>query len=154
MNPGTTNIPSKSNFKFQSEAECNLSRKPPRDAILRIFPSLTKLMKLTSDLFGLHDERKCYSVTTNWQRTSSCLKLKRPWWSTILLAPKMCAEVQILLPHIKQDGSVISLQRVKLLGLGSVSNVDPKLNASKEEGIASNVFQERLFFIKSHHLVQ
>ena len=63
MNPGTTNIPSKSNFKFQSEAECNLSRKPPRDAILRIFPSLTKLMKLTSDLFGLHDERKCYCVT-------------------------------------------------------------------------------------------
>ena len=66
----------------------------------------------------------------------------------------MCAEVQILLPHIKQDGSVISLQRVKLLGLGSMSNVELKLNASKEEGIASNVFQGRLFFIKSHHLVQ
>ena len=66
----------------------------------------------------------------------------------------MCAEVQILLPHIKQDDSVISLQRFKLLGLGSVSNVEPKLNASKEEGIASNIFQGRLFFKKSHHLVQ
>ena len=33
----------------------------------------------------------------------------------------MCAEVQILFPHKKQDDSVISLQRFKLLGLGSVN---------------------------------
>ena len=29
-NTGTTNNPSKSNFKFQSEAECNMPRKPLR----------------------------------------------------------------------------------------------------------------------------
>ena len=65
----------------------------------------------------------------------------------------MCAEVQILFPHKKQDDSVISLQRFKLLGLGSVPNVAPKQNEIKEEGIASNVFQERSFFTKTHHLV-
>ena len=32
----------------------------------------------------------------------------------------MCAEVQILFPHKKQDDSVISLQRFKLLGLGKI----------------------------------
>ena len=47
----------------------------------------------------------------------------------------MCAEVQILFPHKKQDDSVISLQRFKLLGLGSVSNVAPKQNKIKEEDI-------------------
>ena len=66
----------------------------------------------------------------------------------------MCPEVQILFPHKKQDDSVISLQRFKLLGLGSASNAAPKQNEIKEEGIASNVFQERSFFTKSHHLVQ
>ena len=76
-NTGTTNIPSKSNSKFQSEAECNTPRKPLRGAVLGFFPSLTKLMK-TDDLFGLYDERKFFSITTNSQRTLSCLKLKRP----------------------------------------------------------------------------
>ena len=66
----------------------------------------------------------------------------------------MCAEVQILFVHKKQDDSVISPQRFKLLGLGSVSNVALKQNEIKEEGIASNVFQEMSFFTKSHHLVQ
>ena len=47
----------------------------------------------------------------------------------------MCAEVQILFPHKKQDDSVISLQRFKLPGLGSVSNVAPKQNKIKEEDI-------------------
>ena len=64
----------------------------------------------------------------------------------------MCAEVQILFPHKKQDDSVISLQRFKLLGLGSVSNVAPKQNEIKEEGIASNIFQERSFFTKSKNV--
>ena len=60
-NTGTTNIPSKSNFKFQSEAECNTPRKPLRGAVLGFFPSLTKLMKLISDdLFGLYDEIKAF----------------------------------------------------------------------------------------------
>ena len=32
-------------------------------------------MKLiTDDLFGLYDERKFFSITTNSQRTLSCLK--------------------------------------------------------------------------------
>ena len=62
----------------------------------------------------------------------------------------MCADVQILFPHKKQDDSVISLQRFKLLGLGSMSNVAPKQNEIKEEGIGSNFFQERSFFTKSH----
>ena len=66
----------------------------------------------------------------------------------------MCAEVQILFPHEMQDDSVISLQFFKLLRLGSVSDVAPKLNEIKEEGIASNVFQKRSFFTKSHHVVQ
>ena len=66
----------------------------------------------------------------------------------------MCAEVQILFPHKKQHDSVISLQRFRLLGLGSVSNVAPKQNKIKEEGIASKVFQERSLFTKSHHFVQ
>ena len=48
-NTGTTNIPSKSNFKFQPEAECNMPRKPLQGAVLGFFPSLTKLMKLISD---------------------------------------------------------------------------------------------------------
>ena len=60
----------------------------------------------------------------------------------------MCAEVQILFPHKKQDDSDISLQRFKLLGLGSVSNIARKQNEIKEEGIASNFFQERSFFTK------
>ena len=81
----------------------------------------------------------------------SCLKLKRPRWSAILQAPKMRAKVQILFPYKKQDNSVIRLQRFKLLGLGSVSNVAPKQNEIKDEGIASNVFQERSFFTKSHN---
>ena len=95
-----------------------------------------------------------FSITTNSQRTLSCLRLKRPGWSAILQSPKMCAEVQILFQHKKQDDSVISLQRFKLLGLGTVSNVAPKQKEIKEEDIASNVFQERSFFRKSHHLVQ
>ena len=78
-NTGTTNIPSKSNPKFQSEAERNTPRKPLRGAVLVFLPSLTKLMKLiTDDLFGLYDERKFFSITTNSQRTLSCLKLKQP----------------------------------------------------------------------------
>ena len=79
-NTDTTNIPSKSNFKFQSEAECSMPRKPLQGAVLGFFPSLaTKLMKLISeDLFGVYGERKCFSVTTNSQRTLSCLKLKQP----------------------------------------------------------------------------
>ena len=77
-NTGTTNIPSKSNFKFQSEAECNMPRKPLQGAVLGFLPSLTKLMKLISeDLFGLYGERGSFSVTTHSQRTLSCLKLKR-----------------------------------------------------------------------------
>ena len=65
-NTGTTNIPSKSNSKFQAEAECNMPTKPLRGAVLGFFPSLTKLMKLiTDDLFGLYDERKFFSITTN-----------------------------------------------------------------------------------------
>ena len=66
----------------------------------------------------------------------------------------MCAEEQILFPHKKQDDSVISLQRFKLLGLGRVSNVAPKQDEIKEKGTASNVFQEGSFFTKSHYLVQ
>ena len=65
----------------------------------------------------------------------------------------MCSEVQILFPHKKQDDSVMSLQRFKLLGLSRVSNVAPKQNEIKEEGIASNDFQGSSFFTKSHHLV-
>ena len=40
-NTGTTNIPSKSNPKFQSETECNMPRKPLRGTVLGFFPSLT-----------------------------------------------------------------------------------------------------------------
>ena len=58
-NTGTTNIPSKSNFNFQSETECNRPRKRLRGVVLGFVPSLTKLMKLISeDLFGLYDEKK------------------------------------------------------------------------------------------------
>ena len=42
-NTGTTNIPSKSNFKFQSEAECNTPRKPLRGAVLVFFPFSNKV---------------------------------------------------------------------------------------------------------------
>ena len=50
-----------------------------RGAVLGFFPSLTKLIKLISDdLFGLYDEIKFFSMTTNPQRTLSCLKPKRP----------------------------------------------------------------------------
>ena len=78
-NTGTNNIPSKSDFKFQSEGECNMPRKPLRGPVLGCFPTLTKLMKLITDyLFGLYDERNFFSITTNSQRTFSCLKLKRP----------------------------------------------------------------------------
>ena len=132
-----------------------MPRKPFQGAVLGFFPSLAKLMKLISeDLFGLYNERKCFRVTTDSQRTLSCLKLKQLCWSAILQAPKICADVQILFPDKKQDDSVISLQRIKLLGLGSVSNVAPKQNEIKEEGIPSYIFQERSLFTKLHHLVQ
>ena len=66
----------------------------------------------------------------------------------------MCAEVQMLFPHKKQDDSVISLQRFKLLGLGSVSNVAPKQNEIKEEDIVrkalSAVFSKRGHFSQNH----
>ena len=58
----------------------------------------------------------------------------------------MCAEVQILSLHKKQDDSVISIQRFKSLGLDSVSNVAPKPNGIKKGDIASNVSQKRSFF--------
>ena len=45
----------------------------------------------------------------------------------------MCAEVQILFPHKKHHDLNISLQRFKLLGLGSVSNAAPKQNEIKKE---------------------
>ena len=53
-------------------------------------------------------------------------KTKTTLTGCILQATKMCANVQILFQHKKQDDSVISLKCVKLLGLGSVSNVAPK----------------------------
>ena len=56
-----------------------MPKKPLRGEILGFFPSLTKLMKLISDdLFGLYDEIKFFSNTTNSKRTLSCQKLKRP----------------------------------------------------------------------------
>ena len=61
QNTGTTNIPFKSNSKFQSEAECNTPRKTLRGPVLGFFPSLTKL--ITDDLFGLYEERKFVSIT-------------------------------------------------------------------------------------------
>ena len=81
-------------------------------------------------------------------------KTKTTLTSCILQATKMCAKVQILFQHKKQDDSVISLKCVKLLGLGSVSNVAPKQKEIKKEGIVNNVYQERSFFTKSLNLVQ
>ena len=64
----------------------------------------------------------------------------------------MCAEVQILFPHKKQDDSVISLQRFKLLGLGSVSNVAPQENEIKEEDIVRKALSA--MFSKRGHFSQ
>ena len=138
-----------------SQAECNIPRKLLQGVVLGFFPSLTRLIKLISGyLFGLYDERKCCSVTTNSQRTFFMFKLKWPWWGAILQTPKMCAEVQIFFPHKKKDDSAINLQYFKLMELSSVSNVAHKQNEIKGEGTASNIFQERSFFNKSHQLSQ
>ena len=72
-------------------------------------------------------------------------KTKTTLTDCILQATKMSAGVQILFQHKKQDDSVICLKCVKLMGLGSVSNVAPKQNEIKEEGIVSNVYERGQF---------
>ena len=50
-NTATTNIPSKSNSKFQSETECNTPRKPLRGAVLGFFPFSNKVDEIDNRLF-------------------------------------------------------------------------------------------------------
>ena len=59
----------------------------------------------------------------------------------------MCAEVLRLFLHKKQVDSVINLQRFKLLGHGSVSNVAHRMRLKKEELPA--IFSKRVIFLKT-----
>ena len=109
----------------------------------------SKLMKLISWFIWLAWWKEIFQYYYWFTKDLSCLKLKWPWWSAILQASKMCAVVQILFLHKKEDDSVISLQRFKLLGLGSVSNVAPKPKRSKRKALPA-MFSKRGYFSQNH----
>ena len=57
--------------------------------------------------------------------------------------PKMCAVVEMVLLHRKQETSEEILQRLRLLGDGKVSKVEQRQNEIKLTGDASKDFHEK-----------
>ena len=61
-NNGTTNIPSKSNSKFQPEAECNMPRQPLRGAL-----DVKGLEHLSAQFRHLIDAKHCGKTFYFWK---------------------------------------------------------------------------------------
>ena len=85
-----------------------------------------------------------FSVAKIQDNTLSCLKVKRPCLRATLHAPKMCAVVQMVLLHMKQEASEKILQRLRLLGDGKLSKVEERQNEIRLTGDASKNFHKKL----------
>ena len=73
----------------------------------------------------------------------SCLNVYLPCCSDTLQAPKMCAVVHTSLLHKVHLASVVILHLLRLVGDGSVSNVEARQNEVRLGGIAIKVVQEK-----------
>ena len=76
-------------------------------------------------------------------KTVSCLNVYLPCCSDTLQAPKMCAVVHTSLLHKVHLASAVILHLLRLVGDGSVSNVEARQNEVRFGGIAIKVAQEK-----------
>ena len=74
--------------------------------------------------------------STILRKTVSCLNVYLPCCSDTLQAPKMCAVVHTSLLHKVHLASVVILHLLRLVGDGSVSNVEARQNEVRLAGIA------------------
>ena len=77
------------------------------------------------------------------RKTVSCLNVYLPCCSDTLQAPKMCAVVHTSLLHKVHTASVFVLHILRLVGDGSVSNVEARQNELRLAGIAIKVAEEK-----------
>ena len=80
-------------------------------------------------------------------KTVSCLNVYLPCCSDTLQAPKICAVVHTSLLHKVHLISAVILHLLRLVGDGSVSNVEARQNEVRFGGIAIKVAQEKSFRI-------
>ena len=80
-------------------------------------------------------------------KTVSCLNVYLPCCSDTLQAPKMCAVVHKSLLHKVHTTSIVILHLVRLVGDGSVSDVEARQNEVRLAGIAIKVAQEKSCWI-------
>ena len=76
-------------------------------------------------------------------KTVSCLNVYVPCCSDTLQAHKMCAVVHTSLLHKVHLASAVTLHLWRLVGDGSVSNVEARQNEVRFGGIAIKVAQEK-----------
>ena len=69
----------------------------------------------------MQDKINSFKYDNITDKTASCLKVKGPWSKAVLNAPKMRAVVQMVLPHKKQNFSVVIFHQCKFEGDGNVS---------------------------------
>ena len=74
-------------------------------------------------------------------KTVPCLNVYLSCYSDTLQAPKMCAVVHTSLLHKVHTASVIILHLLRLVGDGSVSNVEARQNEIRLGGIAIKLAQ-------------
>ena len=77
------------------------------------------------------------------RKTVSCLNVYLPCCNDTLEAPKMCVVVHTSLLHKVHTASVVILHLLRLVGDGSVSNVEARQNEVRLGGIAIKVDQEK-----------
>ena len=73
----------------------------------------------------------------------SCPNVCLPCCSDTLQAPKICAVVHTSLLHKVHTASVVILHLLRLVGDGSVSNVEARQNEVRLADIATKVAQEK-----------
>ena len=78
-----------------------------------------------------------------FRKTVSCLNVYLPCCSDTLQAPKMCVVVHTSLLHKVHTASVVILHLLRLVGDGSVSNVEARQNEVRFGGITIKVAQEK-----------
>ena len=78
-----------------------------------------------------------------FHKTVSCLNIYLPCCSDTLQAPKMCAVVHTSLLHKVHMASVVILHLLRLVGDGSVSNVEARQKEVRLASIAIKVAQEK-----------
>ena len=76
-----------------------------------------------------------------------CLNVYLPCRRDTLQAPKMCAVVHTSLLHKVHTASVVILYLLRLVGGGSMSNVEARQNEVRLDGIAIKVAQEKSCWI-------